>query len=112
MPFKKPDIVIVDKKFKSVNIFELTIPGETRLDTAHSLKTEAYSDFVRDIKSNTVTVTPFEVEAHKHVVYTRPYPGTISKPVTIRENPYRQETCRKTCDLICINLSPSLFFVV
>ena len=64
MPFKKPDIVIVDKKFKSVIIFELTIPGETRLDTAHRLKTEAYSHFVRDIKSHTVTVTPFEVEAH------------------------------------------------
>ena len=57
MPFKKPDIVIVDKKFKSVNIYELTIPGETRLDTAHSLKTEAYSHFVRDIKSDRVKLS-------------------------------------------------------
>ena len=61
---KKPDIVIVDQKCKSVNIFELTVPGETRLDTAHKLKTESYSHFVRDITSHTVTVTPFEVGAH------------------------------------------------
>ena len=34
---KKPDIVIIDKKSKSVHIFELTVPGEARLDTAHKL---------------------------------------------------------------------------
>ena len=40
------------------------MPGKTRLGTAHKLKTEAYSHFVRDIKTHTVTDTPFEVEAH------------------------------------------------
>ena len=61
---KKPDIVIVDQKSKSVHIFELTVPGESRLDTAHRLKTESYSHFVTDIKTHKVTVTPFEVGAH------------------------------------------------
>ena len=61
---KKPDIVIVDQKSKSVHIFELTVPGELRLDTAHRLKTESYSHFVTDIKTHTVTVIPFEVGAH------------------------------------------------
>ena len=61
---KKPDIVIVDQKSKSVHIFELTIPGELRLDTAHRLKAESYSHFVTDIKTHTVTVIPIEVGAH------------------------------------------------
>jgi hypothetical protein len=61
---KKPDIVIVDQKSKSVNIFELTVPGEARLDTAHNLKMESYSHFTTDIRTHTVTVTPFEVGAH------------------------------------------------
>jgi hypothetical protein len=61
---KKPDIVIVDQKSKSVNSFELTVPGESRLDTAHTLKMESYSHFTIDIRTQTVTGTPFEVEAH------------------------------------------------
>ena len=52
------------KQINYVNYVELTIPGETRLDTAHKLKTESYSHFVRDITTHTVTVTPFEVGAH------------------------------------------------
>ena len=54
----------MDQKSKSVHIFELTAPGESRLDTAHRLKTESYSHFVTDIKTHKVTVTPFEVGAH------------------------------------------------
>ena len=61
---KKPDIVIVDQKSKSVHIFELTVPGELRLDTAHRLKAESYSHFVTDITTHTVKVIPFEVGAH------------------------------------------------
>ena len=61
---KKPDIVIVDQKTKSAHIFELTVPGETRLETAHKLKTESFSHFVTDIQSHRVTLTPFEVGAH------------------------------------------------
>ena len=37
---KKPDIVIIDKKSKSVHIFELTVPGEARLDIAKQTKRE------------------------------------------------------------------------
>ena len=38
----KPDIVIIDKRRKSVHIFELTVPGEMRINTAHRLKMEKY----------------------------------------------------------------------
>ena len=61
---KKPDIVIVDSRSKSVHIFELTVPGEARLDTAHRLKANSYAHLLTDMQSHTVTVTPFEVGAH------------------------------------------------
>ena len=56
---KKPDIVMVDQKSKSVNIIELRIPGESRLDTAHTIKMDSYSHFPTDIRTQTVTVTTF-----------------------------------------------------
>ena len=36
----KPDIVIIDKRRKNIHIFELTVPGEKRINTAHKLKLE------------------------------------------------------------------------
>ena len=44
----KPDIVIVDKQQKSVSILELTCPTEHRLDIAHRLKKEKYTQFETD----------------------------------------------------------------
>ena len=45
----KPDIVIQNKATKTVDIFELTCPGEQRIETAHRLKTEKYQHFKNDI---------------------------------------------------------------
>ena len=47
----KPDIVIVDKKNKDIHIFELTVPGESRIHEAHRIKTEKYQHFQSDILS-------------------------------------------------------------
>ena len=60
----KPDIVILDKKKKTLHIFELTVPGETRISTAHKLKMEKYQHFVKDITSYQTCVVPFEVGSH------------------------------------------------
>ena len=60
----KPDIVVVDTRKKSVNIFELTVPGETRILEAHRIKTEKFQHFQSDIKSYKVSVIPFEVGSH------------------------------------------------
>ena len=57
----KPDIVIIDKKSKSLNIFELTVPGETRIKTAHNLKYEKYQHFTTDVPNYKVSVCPFEI---------------------------------------------------
>ena len=64
----KPDLVIIDKKCKSVNIFELTVPKETRIRIANTLKMDKYQHFKRYIKANEVTVTPFEIGSHTGMV--------------------------------------------
>ena len=38
----KPDVVIIDKSNKTATIFELTIPSEHRIKTAHELKFQKY----------------------------------------------------------------------
>ena len=57
----KPDIVIIDKKSKLFEIFELTVPGELRISTAHNLKLAKYQHFSTDIFRFKTTVTPFEI---------------------------------------------------
>ena len=60
----KPDIVIIDKSRKIINIFELTVPGETRITTSHKLKMEKYEHFATDIQSYSVNINPFEIGSH------------------------------------------------
>ena len=38
----KPDIVIIDQTKNTVHIFELTVPAEHRIKTAHDLKFDKY----------------------------------------------------------------------
>ena len=57
----KPDIVIIDQKAKSVNIYELTVPGEKRINVANNLKAEKYQHYLTYITHFTPSVTPFEV---------------------------------------------------
>ena len=60
----KPDIVVIDKARKTLNIFELTVPGEATITTAHKLKLEKYEHFVTDIQLYSVAINPFEVGSH------------------------------------------------
>ena len=64
----KPDLVIIDQKTKSIHIFELTVPKETRILTANKLKLEKYQHFSSDITSYKVMVIPFEVGSHTGLV--------------------------------------------
>ena len=57
----RPDIVIIDKQKKQVNIFELTVPGETRIKISHDLKYQKYQHLNSDIGSHTVNIIPFEI---------------------------------------------------
>ena len=60
----KPDVVVVDKTKKSVTIFELTVPAETRIATANKIKTDKYEHFKTDISNYKTEVIPFEVGSH------------------------------------------------
>ena len=60
----RPDIVIIDKKKKEVNIFELTVPGEGRIKVSHDLKYQKYKHLISDIGSHTVNIIPFEIGSH------------------------------------------------
>ena len=42
------------KEVKSLAIFELTVPGETRITAAQKLKLQKYEYFESDIQTNTV----------------------------------------------------------
>ena len=44
-----------------MDIFELTVSGESRLEISHSLKTEKYQHFVTDVTSYKTSVTAFEI---------------------------------------------------
>ena len=67
----KPDIVVLDRKNKTVDIFELTCPGETRIDIAHKLKQEKYQHFEKDISSYKASVIPFEIGSNTGFISTR-----------------------------------------
>ena len=49
---------------KSLDVFELTVPGETRISTAHNIKLQKYQHFCTDINSYKVSVIPFEIGSH------------------------------------------------
>ena len=57
----KPDIVIVDDKNKTVDIFELTVPFEGNIKKRNLEKSNKYAHFVSDIKTYKATVIAFEV---------------------------------------------------
>ena len=63
----KPDIVIVNDKEKTVEIFELTVPFESNIKARNIYKSNKYAHFSRDITSHKTTVTAFEVGARGYL---------------------------------------------
>ena len=59
----KPDLVIHDKRGKSIHLVELTVPFEANISKAHDRKHKKYLDLVSDITDNgfTCDLTCFEV---------------------------------------------------
>ena len=58
---QKPDIVIIDEKSNSINIFELTVPIEHNLEKRHTEKSDKYAHFTVDIQNMQTLVSAFEV---------------------------------------------------
>ena len=57
----KPDIVIMDRKKKKVDIFELTVPFESNINTRNLHKSNKYAYLLQDITSFSPSVTAFEI---------------------------------------------------
>ena len=65
---EKPDLVIIDEKKKTVDLFELTVPGELRISVSNKLKADRYDHFKKDINNEyKTTITPFEISCTGHV---------------------------------------------
>ena len=59
----RPDLVIIDRSKKCIELLELTCSFETNIDSANIRKTKNYTDLKGDIERNgwTVALVPFEV---------------------------------------------------
>ena len=65
---EKPDLVIIDEKKKTVDLFELTVPGELRISVSNKLKADRYDHFKKDINNEyKTTITPIEISCTGHV---------------------------------------------
>ena len=59
----KPDLVIIDKKKKTIHIFELTCSFETNIEDANRRKSNKYQHFETDLADTGLKpfIVPFEV---------------------------------------------------
>ena len=75
----RPDIVILNKKSKKIDIFELTFSFEKNIQAANKKKSDKYVDLESDLKKAgwTTSLTPFEVGSRGQV--TKQNEETIKK---------------------------------
>ena len=105
---EKPDIVIIDEVKKTVDIYELTVPFDTRIDKAHDLKMDKYSHFLTDINSNyTATVTAFEVSSRGQI--TRDNKLRLRKLHKLTDNSVKFKTFVKNISGLAILSSYYIF---
>lgn len=63
----KPDIVVIDDKKKTIDIFELTVPFEGNIAEINTLIANKYAYFAADIKTHSATVTAFEAGSRGYI---------------------------------------------
>jgi hypothetical protein len=63
----RPDIVIVDDKKKTMDIFELTCPLEPNIKKRHTEKSDKYAHFNGDLDQHTTKVTCFEIGSRGYI---------------------------------------------
>ena len=67
---QKPDIVIQDKKNKSIHLFELSVPIETNnnIEKRHTEKSNRYAHFLTDMSDGySCSVTCFEIGSRGYI---------------------------------------------
>ena len=63
----RPDIVIYDKKKKTMHVFELTVPYEHNLEKRHTDKLNKYAYMSTDIRKFKPVIEAFEVGARGYI---------------------------------------------
>ena len=90
----RPDVVVVDRESQKIHLFELTMPGEHRIDVSNKLKSDKYSHFVTDCAPYTCTVTCFEISSkgfistrnHQNLKILHSYMTPDTKLSTLKKN--------------------------
>ena len=63
-----PDLVIINNSNKTIKLFELTVPGELRIEKANKLKFDKYQHFETTITSHQTSVVPFEIGSNTGLI--------------------------------------------
>ena len=90
----RPDVVVVEEESKRIQIFELTMPGEHRIDESNRLKSNKYNHFVTDCAPYTCTLTCFEISSkgfistrnHQNLKTLHSYMTPDTKLSTLKKN--------------------------
>ena len=60
---QRPNVVILDKVNKTINMFELTCPTEGSIEIRHQDKMDRYAHFITDCSTYTCSLTCFEISS-------------------------------------------------
>ena len=90
----RPDVVVLEEESKTIHIFELTMPGEHRIDESNRLKSNKYNHFVTDCAPYTCTLTCFEISSkgfistrnHQNLKTLHSYMTPDTKLSTLKKN--------------------------
>ena len=63
----RPDLVIIDKKQKTLNVFELTVPYEHNEKVRHTEKQNRYASMETDIVRIKANIVAFEIGARGYI---------------------------------------------
>ena len=98
----RPDLVIVNRKAKKIELLELTCSFETNIEQANNKKYRRYLSLKSDLESEgwTVYLTPFEIGSRGHVTNRN---KTALKNTFIR-NHIKLNHKKLFCDLSKISL--------
>ena len=63
----RPDIVIIDKRNKTLNVFELTVTFEDNIESRNAYKKDKYSYMKSDITKYHVNIEAFEIGVRGYI---------------------------------------------
>ena len=98
----RPDLVIINRKEKIIELLELSCSFETNTESAHNAKYRKYLTLKTDLEDQgwTVYLTPFEIGSRGHVTNQ----NKMSIKNTAKRNHLKLNHKKLVCDLSKISL--------